>query len=328
VKRYVVPFLKVAVPVAIIAWLLTTISPDEYEQFMARPKNWPLLLGALVVVFTAVTITIIRWYLLVRALHLRFSLTDAFRLGFLGYLFNFVVVGSVGGDLFKAIFIAREQAGRRAEAVATVLVDRIVGMYGLVVLTAAVILLGGVPKATVEVELLCQLTLVAAAVGALGIAVLFIPGFTTGPLARFCVQLPKVGAVFEQLLSAVRIYRSRWPIVIVTVVMSVGSHSLFTLSLFLIARAMFDHVPTLHEHMILVPLGMVAGALPLAPGGFGAFELAIEALYKIIPAAPDVDVAGVLVALVYHLLTVLVAMIGVVIYWTSRNEFRRLRDEA
>jgi hypothetical protein len=78
--------------------------------------------------------------------------------------------------------------------------------------------------------------------------------------------------------------------------------------------------------MILVPLGMVAGALPLAPAGFGTFELAIGGLYKIIPAAPDVDVAGILVALVYRLMTIMVAMIGVVIYWTSRREARRLRD--
>ncbi len=61
--------------------------------------------------FCAVSLTFVRWYLLVRALGLHFRLLDAFRLGFLGYLFNFVSVGSVGGDLFKAIFIAREQPG-------------------------------------------------------------------------------------------------------------------------------------------------------------------------------------------------------------------------
>ena len=50
-------------------------------------------------------------------------------------------------------------------------------------------------------------------------------------------------------------------------------------------------------------------------------------LYRIIPAAADVDVAGILVALVYRLLTIMVAMIGVVIYWSSRREVRRLTDE-
>ena len=160
--------------------------------------------------------TFVRWYLLVRALHLPFRLVDAFRLGFLGYLFNFVVVGSVGGDLFKAIFIAREQPGRRAEAVATVLVDRIVGVYALVLLTSAVILGGGMPKSTVEVETICRLTLVAAAIGAAGIAVLWIPGFTSGPLAEFLTGLPRIGNVLGQLISAVRIYRTRWVTVGVT----------------------------------------------------------------------------------------------------------------
>jgi hypothetical protein len=212
--------------------------------------------------------------------------------------------------------------------VATVLVDRLVGVYALVLLTGGVILVGGVPKATVEVEMICHLTLVCAAIGAVGIGILMIPGFTSGPLAEFCTGLPKIGNVLGQLISAVRIYRTRWVTVCVTVLMSVGSHALFTLSLYLIARAMFEHVPTLYEHMILVPLGMVAGALPLAPAGFGTFEWAIRDLYHIIPADPAVDVAGILVALVYRLLTILVAMIGVVIYWTSRREVRQLRSEA
>ena len=325
-KRYVLPCLKVVVPVAIIAWLLAKVPPEQYQQFATRPKNWPLLLGALAVVFTAVAMTFVRWYLLARALRLHFRMVDAFRLGFLGYLLNFVSVGSVGGDLFKAFFIAREQPGRRAEAVATVLVDRLVGAYALVLLTSAVIVGGGIPKSTVEVETICRLTLAAAAIGAAGIAVLLIPGFTSGSLSEFLTGLPKIGHVLGQLISAVRIYRKRWLTVCIALIMSVGSHGLFTLSLYLIAKAMFEHVPTLREHMILVPLGMVAGALPLAPAGFGAFEFAIGELYKIIPAAPDIDVAGILVALVYRLLTIMVAMIGVVLYWFSRSEVKQLRN--
>ena len=175
-KRYLITFLKFALPLAIIAWLLASVPADQYQQFKSRPKNWPLLLAALVVVFCAVSLTFVRWYLLVRALGLRFRLLDAFRLGFLGYLFNFVSVGSVGGDLFKAFFIAREQPGRRAEAVATVLVDRVVGVYALVLLTSAVICLGGIPNANRDVAAICHLTLVVAALGVVGIAVLLRPG--------------------------------------------------------------------------------------------------------------------------------------------------------
>ena len=62
----------------------------------------------------------------------------------------------MGGDLFKAIFIAREQPGRRTEAVATVLVDRVIGMYALVLLTSAVICLGGIPNTDRDVVAICR----------------------------------------------------------------------------------------------------------------------------------------------------------------------------
>ena len=67
-KRYLIYFLKFAVPAAIIAWLLTSVPADDYRAFQARPKNWPLLGLALLVVLSAVSVTIVRWYLLVREL--------------------------------------------------------------------------------------------------------------------------------------------------------------------------------------------------------------------------------------------------------------------
>ncbi|MCU0960221.1 MAG: flippase-like domain-containing protein [Pirellulaceae bacterium] len=327
-KRYLVPALKFVLPVAIILWLLARVPPEQYRQCLELPKNWLLLVAALGVVLAAVVLTFVRWYLLVRTLGLRFRLADAFRLGFLGYLLNFVVVGSVGGDLFKAVFIAREQPGRRAEAVATVVVDRLVGFYALLLLTSLVILWGGIPRTVAEVAMICRLTLIVTAVATASLLLMLLPGFASGPLAELLTGLPRIGPVFGQLIASLRVYRARWGMVAVALVMSLGSHMLFTLSLYLIAHALFVHVPTFVEHMILVPLGMVAGGLPLAPAGFGAFEFAIGELYRIIPADPDLDVAGVLVALVYRLLTIAVAMIGVIVYWTSRREMQAVMADA
>ena len=72
----------------------------------------------------------VRWRMLVRAAGMSFSYKDAFRLGFLGFLLNFVSVGAVGGDLFKAVFIAREQPGRRIAAIVSVALDRLLGQLG------------------------------------------------------------------------------------------------------------------------------------------------------------------------------------------------------
>ena len=82
-KKHVVNFLKIAIPIAIIAWLLSNVPPDQIEQLRSRPKDWGRLGAAFAIAFTAVCITFVRWFLLVRTIDMPFRLRDAFRLGFL-----------------------------------------------------------------------------------------------------------------------------------------------------------------------------------------------------------------------------------------------------
>ena len=65
------------------------------------------------------------------------------RIGFLGYLFNLAPMGIVGGDLLKAWMLAREKPGNRAKALASVVVDRIVGLYVLFLVAAAGVFVTG-----------------------------------------------------------------------------------------------------------------------------------------------------------------------------------------
>ena len=78
--------------------------------------------------------------MLVRAQDLPFTLPNAMRLGLVAFFFNAFLPGSIGGDIVKAAFLAKEQS-RRTVAVATVIIDRAVGLWGLFWLVA---LLGSV----------------------------------------------------------------------------------------------------------------------------------------------------------------------------------------
>ncbi len=327
VKKYLVPLLKFAIPVVIIVWLLVRVPEGQLQLLRQRPKDWPMLVTAFFLVLGAVCLTFARWYFLVRALNIPFRMRDAFRLGFLGYLLNFVSAGSVGGDLFKAFFLAREQPDRKAEAVATVIVDRMIGLYALLLMTSGVILTTGIPSQTAEVTTVCRVTLAFTVAGAVGIVMVLIPGFTNGAVSEMLTNVPKIGLTIGRLITAVRIYRRRWRVILLTVIMGLGTHGLLAVALFLISSGMFDHSPTLREHLILVPLGMLAGALPFTPAGFGAFEFAIDQLYRIVPAGTS-HVSGILIALAFRLMTILVAAIGVVVYWLGRGEVRQLLKQA
>jgi uncharacterized membrane protein YbhN (UPF0104 family) len=325
-KNILIAILKFAIPLAIVAWLLSTVDREQLQTLRDRPKDWTMLAGALMLTLLAVSLTFARWFFLVRALEIPFRLRDAFRLGFLGYLLNFVGAGSVGGDLFKAVFLAHEQPGKRAESVATVVVDRIVGLFALLLVASLGIVLGGQGQPPGVVRAIGNAVLLTTACGAAVIAIALLPGLNAHRLIRRLAALPTVGPIIARLAAAGRIYRDRWMVLLLVNLMSLGVHALFCVSIFLAAGALFDNTPSLGEHFVIVPLSLVAGALPITPAGLGTFEVAMERLYVLVPPVPTCD--GILVAMVFRMMTIVVAAIGVVVYWTSRREMNEILAEA
>lgn len=270
-KRILFNLLKFGVSIAFITWLVVGASRDRaFTELVEQPKDWLLLGLAAIAGLSAVLLTFVRWYVLVRALGLPFTLKDALRLGFLGYLLNFISLGAVGGDLFKAVFVARQFPGRRPEAVATVVLDRLVGLYMLFVMaTVAILLTGQLHNADESVRIISRGAIAATAIGAAGILVLLIPGITQGSFSNFLHRLPKIGSIFGKLLGAIRIYRSRTGMLMLSALLSVGVHSLSTLSFYLVARGLPGECPSLADHFVMIPLAFVTGVLPLPVNGLG-----------------------------------------------------------
>lgn len=325
-RKPIITFLRFAIPLAIIAFLLFDVDREQVRRLWERPKNWSLLAAGFGLVMAAVLMTFVRWYALVRALGLPFRIADALRLSFLGYLFNFIGAGSVGGDLFKAVFIAREQPGRRTEAVATVVLDRVIGMYLLFVVASLGILVSDISHTTAVVRAMCQLTLWLTVMGTVVILVLLLPRFGRGVLPKRVRQLPAVGPVLARTVGALQVYRQKLGVLALVAAMSLSVHAMFSVALYLVGAALYDQPPTLGQHFIIVPLAMCAGGLPITPAGLGTFEVAMEQLYTLVSTTTDAD--GLMVALAYRLMTIVITAIGVVYYWTSRREVRSVLQQA
>ena len=326
-KTIAIPALKFSLPVLIVGWLLSSISASDWNELNSRPKQWDRLVFAFLLTFGGVVGTYFRWYMLVRTLDLPFRIGDALRLGFLGYLLNFVSLGSVGGDLFKAIFIAREQTSRRAEAVASVIADRVIGLYALLVLASGTTLAGTLSGTlSGQSELLKrvgQMTLLMTATGAL-MVVLFakipVEKLTT-TLGRFPLR---IGAVSRRLVEALALYRRSPKVVAVALAVSVVTHGMFVVALHLIASGILEASPTLAEHFLIGPVAFVAGAVPFMPAGLGALELALDVMYTKVSSADLAAGLGVVVALGHRLNTIGVATVGAIIYWLSKREVDEL----
>ncbi len=267
----------------------------------------------------ALLLTYVRWFLLVWAQEIPFRLQDALRLGFIGYLFNYVAPGAVGGDLIKASMIARAQTEKRFIAVATVFLDRVVGLIGLLGLGGVLMLWPTPVLENPEFLVFVGIFQIGAVVSIVGMGVVMLPGLSRIAFFNRLVQLNRVGPIFGELINSFRLYQSRWYILVIAVLMSFVSHAVLIFSFYFCALALHgaNGIPSLIEHFQIIPPAELAGVLVPLPGGVGALEGAVEVCYQFASAPEN---AGFLTAIAYRLVTILVAIVGVVWYMFARRE--------
>ena len=326
-KRIGWALVKFLIPALIIAFLLWRIDESQWDALANSNKNYWMLASALLVALAAIALSFWRWCILVRCHDIDLTILEAQRLGAICFLLSFVSAGSVGGDIFKAIFLARRRPGKRVEAVASVLVDRGCGLYGLLLLAAGALLLLDAPA---DAEYMGNIAIGTAALvgtGTVVLAILIFGGKVVDRLIQWGSGLPIIGGIVNKIGPPLRMFHHH-PIAFgISVVMSLGVHSMLVLSMYLIARGMYSETPTLAEHFVIVPISMLMSALPLAPAGLGLLEAAMDKLYEVVPAVKT-EASGVLVALVFEIVKLVIAVIGTIFYWTANEEVRESLEEA
>ncbi len=337
-RKLAIRLLQWGIVLAILGYLFVDIyRNNSFQRFWNGPKHWDRLAEALGLCFIAVTLTIVRWHWLMWALALPIRLRDAFRLGFLGYLLNFVSFGSVGGDLFKAVFVARELHGHRAEAVATVVVDRLVGLLGVFILASTAIVATGAwaGESADGVRIIYRIAFICTAIGSLiAIGMLLLSDSAWHAVERRLARLPRIGPVCERLIAAMRRYRSRAWVLGLALAVTIVAQWLFAVSFYLVAAGLLEQPPSLASHMVMVPLAMIAGIVPLPMSGLGAVEGVYDFMYLHVPQAIEgvsayVPHAGIgtLVSLAYRIVSLAVAVIGIAYYLASRREVAEVMHE-
>lgn len=326
-RKVLLAIIKLAFAGGILYFLLTRIqSSDGFSRLVSEPKNWLFLGVGWAMVLIGFSLSFVRWFLFVRALGLKFHLHDAFRLGTLGYMLNQVSPGSIGGDLLKAVFIAREQHGNRTEAIATVLIDRAVGLYAMLIVGATGLLL--VDSQLTDTELIDHLRYVvwtSLAVGTLGFAWAMSPLATGNRVRETADRLPLVGHTLTRLIEATATYHQRRKYVFAGLLLGMCTHTLLIVAFWLISQGLPVFEPTITQSACVVPPSLLAGTLPLTPGGIGTLEAVVEFFYTKI-GAPKGD--GTIVALAFRAMMYAFAAVGACYYLTARKKIDSMLHEA
>jgi uncharacterized protein (TIRG00374 family) len=333
-KKWLAAGVKLAVSGLLVGYLVFRAATDpQFGELLAGKKNWPVLILSLPICLLAVTMTILRWHLLLRTLGLNFSLRESLRAGFLGYLANLLPFGLVAGDSLKAVMLIHRNVQRKTEAIASVLVDRALGLFALVLLAALASLflpaeqLARLAEADrLAILRLCYVVQVVACIGSVILTVMLIPGVTHLKAWDILEHTPVLGPVLHKLVGAMRAYRRRIDVLLVSILVSLLVHLCYVSAIVAMTHSIGiapEHRPAVGSIFIIVPPSMIAGALPI-----GFYEVAITLLFRAAspPGAPPN--MGLLIALAYRLIHICIATLGLAYWLTGKREVRELMHEA
>ncbi len=274
----------------------------------------------------AIVIGVIRWRVLLRVAGFELSFGRTAEISFVAHFFNSLMLGTVGGDVMKAYYAARETHHRKNEAVVTVLVDRVIGLWAMLVFAAVMI----VPNLHLfEHAGLRRITAVmlAMTVGATGFVFI---AFRGGVSKRWITardwlrKLPK-GQWLEGLLDACRGYGKAPRALATAFVLSMVVNLLCVTQFWILARGLKLDVSFI-SLCLIAPTVVCIAALPIAPSGIGVREnLFVQMLA--IPAIAVHATPALSMSLLAFAGSLFWSVVGGVVYMTFKRKHHLAQTE-
>lgn len=238
---------------------------------------------------SALAVGIFRWRTVLAVHGLDLSLGRATEISLVAHFFNSFLLGSTGGDLMKAFYAARETHHKKTEAVVAVFVDRLIGLWAMLLFACMMMalnvpLLFRNPKLrTIAVLIVCM---------AIGCTVVVVLAFWGGVSKRWSGarewlrRLPK-GAWLERSLDSCREFGRARFFVSRTLLISMVLNVFCVLQVLALSWGMHLQIPPI-ALFVIVPIVICISALPITPSGLGIREN----LFVLMLAEPAIAIEG------------------------------------
>jgi glycosyltransferase 2 family protein len=250
------------------AW---TVGPHELWHTLTLIH--PIALGASLLCIGAVIIlNVVRWRMVLKVQGLDLSFARATGISFVAQFFNSFLLGSSGGDLIKAYYAARETHHKKTEAVTTVVVDRLIGLWSMLLYAAMMMIVNlGIVLKYKRYWALCLLILAMFAMLSVVLGIAFWGGVSKRwPRARhYLRRLPK-GEMLERSLDSCREFGKKPRLLLETVGLSLVLNTLCVLQVLFLAKGLAMNIGI--ALFVVVPVVFCISALPVTPSGLGVRE--------------------------------------------------------
>jgi uncharacterized protein (TIRG00374 family) len=273
--------LKISLGAAILVWFLRSGRLD-WPLLGATLRNWPQLFLVAAILYSITGITSYRWNLLLRAQEIRVGLGKCFSLNMIGMVLGLVTPGGTGGDIARIYYVKGHAQGKVSAAAFTIVLDRIVGSFSLLLVVGISAALNfrwvsSVPRLLQAYAFLAAL-IVAGFVACGVISILGTRG--SAKLERLPFGL-RVLSWLSNTMEAIAVYKSDPGVLVIAVVLSVVGHAALCAVFALLFRAMGGQALGIGVLFVAVPLGFISASVPLTPASIGVGQVAFFTLFQL-----------------------------------------------
>lgn len=258
----------------LVALVLIVDVPATLNRLVAMDLRW---IAVAVACFSAVTVLMAwRWQITAGQLGTSFRLGWAVREYYLSQLVNLYLPGGVLGDAGRVLRTPKGDGGL-ARAAHAVLIERLAGQVGLLLVALCGVIIALVPGGMVWPEWLINgLIWAACVIGVCGVLL---------------VAILKRAEPFRLFFQSVRTAFLARNVIFWQLLLSLGAALLMTAAFAACAYTTGTRLP-LEAVLMLAPLILTAMMIPVSVGGWGLREGAAAALFPIVGASASAGVAA------------------------------------
>jgi uncharacterized protein (TIRG00374 family) len=252
-----------------IAW---TKGPQDLWINLSVVHSWALVLSVFLVGL-ALWAGVVRWRMVLKVQGLHLSLWRATRISLVAQFFNSFLLGSTGGDVIKAYYAARETHHKKTEAVTTVFIDRLLGLWAML-LFAGLMMLPNLQMLTHHKELAAPALVILAMLGALSVVLglAFWGGVSKRlPRARHYLRMLPKGILLEKSLDSCRQFGKEKQFLLKSVLLSLVLNIIWVLQVSVLGAGLDLNI-SFTALLVIVPIIFCISALPITPNGLGVRE--------------------------------------------------------
>lgn len=339
-KKKILTACQILVTIGILGWIFRDPQKRADIIHALQHANFVWIVAGIASYGVVELLGATRWQVLLKVQGIVISWFRLVKLLMIGILFNQLMPGGTGGDFVKIFYLLKEVPSKKApQALLAVLMDRLVGLVGLIFVASAIIVvkwnyltqgkpiphfefswLFSVSKTKLwltQIPFTTQMLYILLAILCFTIIGLMVSFLITGMglTQKLPAKFPKRD-IFVDLSIAYNQYAKAWKSSLAAIFISFGVHIFSFLSFYAGARAIGAIVPLL-DFCSIMPIINTLTSLPVSVGGAGAREWLFS---QILPELTPIKAAdAIVISLLGYAIMVFWGLWGGVVYVLYRS---------